>query len=95
MKSVRIRCFSGPFFPRFGLNKDKYGVSLRIQSKCEKIWTRSAPNKDAFYALKCPQNGQIHAKIIPQIMEKFWRVFDHSMNTRLYGLKKRPRSEVA
>ena len=42
----------------------KYGVSLRIQSKCGKLWTRRAPNKDTFQALKCPQNGQIHAKNI-------------------------------
>ena len=33
MKSVRIRSFSGPYFPAVGLNMDKYGVSLRIQSE--------------------------------------------------------------
>ena len=34
VKSVRIRSFSGPYFPAFGLNTD--GVSLLIQSECGK-----------------------------------------------------------
>ena len=32
--------FSGPYFPAFGLNMARYGVSLRIQSQCGKIPTR-------------------------------------------------------
>ena len=32
--------FSGPYFPAFGLNTERYGVSLRIQSECGKIRTR-------------------------------------------------------
>ena len=39
MKSVRIWSYSGPYFPAFGLNTERYGVSFRIQSKCEKIRT--------------------------------------------------------
>ena len=30
--------FSGLYFPAFGLNTERYGVSLRIQSKCGKIF---------------------------------------------------------
>ena len=37
LKSVRIRSYSGPHFPAFGLNTERYGVSLRIQSECWKI----------------------------------------------------------
>ena len=48
VKSVRIRSFSGPYFPAFGLNTERYGVSLRIQSKCRKIRTRKTPNADTF-----------------------------------------------
>ena len=33
VKCVRIRSFSGPYFPAFGLNTDRYEASLRIQSK--------------------------------------------------------------
>ena len=36
MKSVRIRSFSGPCLPAFGLNTEIYSVSLHIQSKCRK-----------------------------------------------------------
>ena len=32
--------FSGPYFPAFGLNTERYGVSLCIQSECGKIRTR-------------------------------------------------------
>ena len=39
VKSVLIRSFSGPYFPAFGLNTERYSVSLRTQSECGKIWT--------------------------------------------------------
>ena len=32
--------FPGPYFPAFGLNAERYEVSLRIQSKCGIIRTR-------------------------------------------------------
>ena len=35
------RAFSGPYCPGFGLNMERYSVSLSIQSKCGKIWTRT------------------------------------------------------
>ena len=51
VKSVRIRSFSGPYFPAFGLKMEIYGVNLRIQSECGKIWTRKTPNTDTFHAV--------------------------------------------
>ena len=51
VKSVPIRSFSGPYFPVFGLNAERYGVSLRIQSKCGKMRTRKTPNTDTFHAV--------------------------------------------
>ena len=51
VKSVRIRSFFGLYFPAFGLNTDRYGVSLRIHSECGKIRTRKTPNTDTFYAV--------------------------------------------
>ena len=36
VKSICIRSFFGPHFPAFGLNTERYGVSLRIQSDGEK-----------------------------------------------------------
>ena len=42
---------SGPHSPAFGLNTERYGVSLRIQSECGKVGTRIIPNTDTFYAM--------------------------------------------
>ena len=39
-KVSKYGVFSGPYFPAFGLNTERYSVSLRIRSECEKIWTR-------------------------------------------------------
>ena len=49
--SVRIWSFSGPYFPAFGLNTERYSVSLRIQSECGKIKTKKYPNTDAAHAV--------------------------------------------
>ena len=46
VKGVRIRSFSGAYFPAYGLNTERYGVSLRIQSKCGNIQTTKTPNTD-------------------------------------------------
>ena len=51
LKVVRIRSYSGPHFPAFGLNTKRYGISLRIQFKCGKIWTRISPNRDTLHAV--------------------------------------------
>ena len=51
LKGVRIRSFSGLYFSAFGLNTQRQGVSLRIQSECRKIRTRKTPNTDTFYAV--------------------------------------------
>ena len=36
----KYRVFSGPYCPAFGLNTERYLVSLRIQSECGKVRTR-------------------------------------------------------
>ena len=50
---LRQKCpyseFSGPYFPVFGLSMERYGVSLRIQSKYGKIRTRKTPNTDTLH----------------------------------------------
>ena len=51
-KSVRIWSYFGPYFPAFGLNAERYGVSLRIQSECGKMRTRITPNRDTFRVAK-------------------------------------------
>ena len=51
VKSAGIRSYSGPHFPAFGLNTERYKVSLRIQSECGKMRTRITPNTDTFHAV--------------------------------------------
>ena len=51
MKSVRIWRFSGPYFPAFELNIERYFVSPRIQSEYGKILIRKTPNMGLFHAV--------------------------------------------
>ena len=46
-------CYNSLFsyFPAFGLNTERYSVSLCIQSECEKIRSRKPPNADTFHAV--------------------------------------------
>ena len=63
VKSVRIRSFSGQHFPAFGLNAERYGVSLHIQSECGKIRTRKTPNTVTFHVVLFNEmNAQILSK---------------------------------
>ena len=41
MKVSKHGVISGPYFPAFGLNAERYQVFLRIQSECRKIRTRN------------------------------------------------------
>ena len=52
VKSVRILSFSGTYLPVFGMNTERYGLFLRIQSKYGKIRTRKTQNTDTFHAVK-------------------------------------------
>ena len=40
---------SGPLFLATGLNMERYGVSLGIESEFGKIWSRKTPNTNTFY----------------------------------------------
>ena len=51
MKSVRIWSYSGLYLHAFGLNTEKYSVSLRIHSECEKMRTRITTNTYTFHAV--------------------------------------------
>ena len=51
VKIVRIRNFSGPYFTAFGLNTERYYITLCIQSKYRKIWTRKTPDTGTFHAV--------------------------------------------
>ena len=51
-ESVRIRSYSGPHIPVFGLDTERYSVSLRKRSESGKMRTRINPKTDTFYAVK-------------------------------------------
>ena len=46
-----IRSYSGPHFPAFRPNTERYGVSVCIRSYCQEIRTRITQNTDIFYAV--------------------------------------------
>ena len=47
-KIVLIQSFSGPYFPAFGQNTERYSVSHCSQSEYGKIQTQKTPNMDTF-----------------------------------------------
>ena len=51
IKCVPIWSYSGPYFPVFGLNTERYIIFVRIQSECGKIRTRITTNTDTFHAV--------------------------------------------
>ena len=54
-----IWSYSGPYFPAFRLNTDRYEVSLRIQSEWGQIWTRITLNTDTFHAVNDSCTNQL------------------------------------
>ena len=51
-KVCKYGVFSGPYFPAFGLNTERYGVSLRIQSECgKKYGPEKTPYLDTFHTV--------------------------------------------
>ena len=54
VKGVRIRSYCGPHFSAFGLNTERYPVSLRIQFECGKMQTKITPNTGTFDAVSVP-----------------------------------------
>ena len=65
MKSVHIRSYSGPHFPAFGLNTERYGITKKdIQSESGIMWTRITPNTDTFYPVKTEAIDKVLKKIM-------------------------------
>ena len=62
VKNVRIWSYSGPYFPAFGLNTERYGVFLLIRSKCGKIRTRITLNRDTFHSVNIYKTDRIAIK---------------------------------
>ena len=72
-KVSKYGVFSGPYFPTFGLNMERYGVSLRIQSEFGKIRTtkNSAFGHFSRSVIVCHLS-----KIYLQLKRKAWLYLD-------------------
>ena len=70
-KIANIRSFPGPYFPAFGLNKETYSVSLRIQSLCGKIRTRKTPNMDTSHVVLLSSIFRLFPRRGPTLL-KYW-----------------------
>ena len=57
------RSFSGPHFPTFGLNTERYSLCFRIQPEYEKIRTTKTLNKDTFHAVFTMQLYTVESEI--------------------------------
>ena len=73
VKSVLIQSYSGPHFPAFWLNTERYSLSLRIQSECENMRNRITPNTVTFYAV-------IRIGLIPYVQ---WRLYRNLVRDNL------------
>ena len=60
VKRVRIRNYSGLYFPTFGLNTEREPLSLCIQSECVKKRTRITTNMGTFYVVLMSQRLTFH-----------------------------------
>ena len=91
---VRIRSFSGPYFPAFRLDTKRYSVSFRIQSKWGKIRTIKTPNTDTFHAVELIESVRdFQRRIQNPIKHVKWSVFRFSHIVRylqgILGLQKK------
>ena len=79
VKSVRIRSYSGPYFPAFGLITERYFVSLRIQSECGKMRTSITSNTDIFYAVFVTKSQNVWNLVMGDLAYSenvFYTIFD-------------------
>ena len=71
LKSARIRSYSGPYFPAFGQNTERYSVSLRIQSKMRE---------------STDQNNSEYGHFLCIVLHWFWLLIHWLMNTYTHTL---------
>ena len=62
-KASKYGVISGPYFSTFGLNTERYFVSLRIQSECGKIRIRKTNSKYGHFCTQWETCGNLDNKI--------------------------------
>ena len=82
VKSVRIRSFSGPYFLVFGLNMERYGVSLHIQTEGDKIRTIKLRIRTLF--TQCTAVN--HRKMSKKVHQKICYYFAQNFKVGIFGI---------
>ena len=76
--------FSGPYFPALGLNRERYGVSLRIQCECGKYGPEKPLYLDPF-----------HIVLLSASFKHIYKFFYKSQyRNNLKSNQKNPRNEL-
>ena len=88
VKSVRVQSFSGPYFPKFGLN---------IQSECGNIRTRKTLDTDTFHAVLGSSTGKTY--LSPYLKSLLCNAmiqphFDYACSAWYLNLYKKLKSEL-
>ena len=84
-KIANIRSFPGPYFPAFGLNKETYSVSLRIQSLCGKIQTRKTPNMDTSQVVLLSSIFRLFPRRGPSLLKYWHNISRQDYDWRMYS----------
>ena len=92
VKSVRIWSFSGLYFPAFGLNTEKYGVSLSANISPnagkygpKKLWTRALFTQCLFWRFFCDDINKNYFSTLNQIKLNALWVYD-SLKLMSHGI---------
>ena len=85
-KVSKYGVFSGPYFHAFGLNTERYGVTIRIQSEYEKIRIRKNSVSGYFHAVTMSSYEAkletLCKKSIKELTEKtIQKLFPHNRNS--------------
>ena len=72
--------------PAFGLNTERYGVSLGIQSKCGKIRTRITPNTSTFYAV-FEESLYLEEDGLHLLEERYYNDYNWNVDDEIKSLK--------
>ena len=78
-KYPNMEFFSGPYFPAFGLNTERYGVSHRIQSECGKIRTWKNSVFGHFSRSICFHEGHILSHFVPRLLRWFHKAEENDL----------------
>ena len=84
-KSIRIRSFSGPYFPALGLNTERYSISVQMRektdqksseyrhfSRSEKIWLFKLENTvNKLKLIICEKTRK--SKILSSVIKGIWK----------------------